>query len=50
MEVIVFGGGVLKRKILIPKIRENVKKLLAGYVQVPKLTSKYNNIKADCFF
>lgn len=32
-EKIILGGGVMKQKQLFPKIRENVKKLLNGYIQ-----------------
>jgi len=36
-QVIVLGGGVLRRKILFPKIREQFKIILNGYLQHPKL-------------
>lgn len=38
-EKIVLGGGVMKQKQLFPKIREEVKKLLAGYIVKPELTT-----------
>lgn len=38
-EVIVIGGGVMKRDILYPKIREKFKTNLNGYVQHERLNS-----------
>lgn len=40
-EVIVIGGGVMKRDILYPKIREKFKSNLNGYVQHERLNSKF---------
>eukprot|EP01100_Stratorugosa_tubuloviscum_P000646 TRINITY_DN1140_c0_g1_i1.p1 TRINITY_DN1140_c0_g1~~TRINITY_DN1140_c0_g1_i1.p1 ORF type:complete len:310 (+),score=144.36 TRINITY_DN1140_c0_g1_i1:47-976(+) len=39
---IVFGGGVLQRKILYPLIRQKTKEILAGYLACPKIL---NNIE-----
>lgn len=36
-QVIVLGGGVLKRKVLFPKIRAKTLELLNGYVQADKI-------------
>lgn len=36
-EKIVFGGGVMKQKQLIPLIQEELNKLVAGYVSLPPL-------------
>ena len=32
-EIIILGGGVMQQTFLFPRIRENVKKLLNGYIQ-----------------
>jgi len=42
-QVIVIGGGVLKRKILFPKIREEFKKMLNGYLNHPKLLEQIDS-------
>jgi fructokinase len=36
-EKIVFGGGVMKRECLFPKIRAAVREMLNGYVQVDQI-------------
>ena len=36
-EKVIIGGGVLNKKNLIDKIRKNVKKTLAGYLNHPKI-------------
>ena len=36
-EKIVFGGGVMKRECLFPKIRAHVQSMLNGYVQVDQI-------------
>jgi len=37
-QVIVLGGGVMKRQSLFPSIRRNVVQLLQGYINVPAIT------------
>jgi fructokinase len=39
-EKIVFGGGVLKRACLFPKIRAQVKQMLNGYLQAESITDR----------
>ena len=39
-EKIILGGGVMKQSQLFPKIRENVGKLLNGYVQTKEILEK----------
>ena len=39
-EKIILGGGVMKQSQLFPKIRENVVKLLNGYVQTKEILEK----------
>lgn len=34
-KAIVIGGGVMKRKMIYKFVRENVLKLINGYIQVP---------------
>jgi fructokinase len=35
---IILGGGVMKEPRLLPLVRENVRRLLAGYIRTPELT------------
>ena len=37
--IIVIGGGIMKRSILLPRIRESVKRHLADYIRQPALTN-----------
>ena len=39
VERVILGGGVMKRKILFAKIRQEVKRQLNGYVQKEELTT-----------
>lgn len=38
-EIIVLGGGVLKRAILVPKVRKRTIELLGGYLDVERITN-----------
>ena len=38
-DVIIFGGGVMKQKHMMPKVQQAFTKLLNGYVQTPSLES-----------
>ncbi len=35
---IIIGGGVMKQPVLLPRIHENVKKLLNDYIQAPEIS------------
>ena len=37
-QIIVFGGGILKRKILFPMIHKMLMQQLAGYISIPQVT------------
>lgn len=41
-EKIILGGGVMKQSQLFPKIRENVKEFLKGYVQTSQILENIN--------
>jgi hypothetical protein len=41
-EVIILGGGVLKRHCLYEKIRKYFLQQLNGYLRVPKMIGKHN--------
>lgn len=44
-EVIVLGGGVMKRKAIYPHVLASFKKSINGYLQHPKLNSNFFSIK-----
>ena len=46
-QLIVLGGGVMNRKILLPKIRKNFEKLLSGYVKSKWLEDVSEYIKVS---
>lgn len=37
-QIIILGGGVMHREILLPRVRRLVLSLLNGYIQSPMLT------------
>lgn len=41
-EIIILGGGVMKKDFLFPMIRAKVKQILNGYVQKPEVTEPNN--------
>jgi len=39
-EVIVFGGGIMNRSCLFPLIRQKIRQILSGYINVPQLSEE----------
>jgi fructokinase len=42
-EVIVLGGGIMKRPCILPMVREKLLKLLNGYIQSEKILKHIDN-------